>query len=80
MSKSNAPRVDFLAELAPGTVAPGMDSRFQMIIVAGKRTKQLLQGAEARVEADRHRRKGTSVALEEVKRGLVRFVSQADES
>jgi DNA-directed RNA polymerase omega subunit len=57
-----------------------MDSRFQMIIVAGKRTKQLLQGAEARVEADRHRRKGTSVALEEVKRGLVRFVSQADES
>lgn len=80
MSKPTPARVDLLAEVAPGAVAPGMDSRFQMIIVAGKRTKQLLQGAEARVEADRHRRKGTSVALEEVKRGLVRFVSQADES
>ena len=61
-----------------GTVAPGMDSRFQMIIVAGRRTKQLLQGAEARVEGAQHRRKGTSIALEEVKRGLVRFNGLAD--
>ena len=80
MVKSNAPLKNLITEYAPGAVAPGIDSRFQMVIVAGKRTKQLLQGAEARVEADRHRRKGTSVALEEVKRGLVRFVSQADES
>lgn len=80
MVKSNAPLKNLVTEYAPGAVAPGIDSRFQMVIVAGKRTKQLLQGAEARVEADRHRRKGTSVALEEVKRGLVRFVSQADES
>ena len=80
MVKSNAPLENLITEYAPGAVAPGIDSRFQMVIVAGKRTKQLLQGAEARVEADRHRRKGTSVALEEVKRGLVRFVSQADES
>jgi DNA-directed RNA polymerase omega subunit len=50
-----------------------MDSRFQMIIVAGKRTKQLLQGAESRIEADLHRHKRTSIALEEIKRGLVRF-------
>jgi DNA-directed RNA polymerase omega subunit len=63
-----------------GAVAPGIDSRFQMIIVAGRRTKQLLQGAEARVEGDLNRRKRTSIALEEVKRGLVRFGSQADES
>ena len=63
-----------------GAVAPGINSRFQMIIVAGRRTKQLLQGAEARVEGNLNRRKGTSIALEEIKRGLVRFGSQADES
>jgi DNA-directed RNA polymerase omega subunit len=49
-----------------------------MIIVAGRRTKQLLQGAEARVEGDLNRRKRTSIALEEVKRGLVRFSGQAE--
>ena len=80
MSKPKVLLKTYITNYAPGAVAPGIDSRFQMVIVAGKRTKQLLQGAEARVEADRHRRKGTSVALEEVKRGLVRFVSQADES
>lgn len=73
MSRLNAPLGNLLAKYEPGTVAPGMDSRFQMIIVAGKRTKQLLQGAESRIEADLLRRKRTSIALEEVKRGLVRF-------
>ena len=65
-------------EHAEGAVAPGINSRFQMIIVAGRRTKQLLQGAEARVEGDLKRRKRTSIALEEVKRGLVRFSGQAE--
>ena len=63
-----------------GDVAPGIDSRFRLIILAGRRTKQLLQGAEARVETDYRRRKGTSIALEEVKRGLVRFAKRAEES
>jgi len=67
-----------LVEHVGGAVAPGIDSRFQMIIVAGRRTKQLLQGAEARVEGDLNRRKRTSIALEEVKRGLVRFNGQAE--
>jgi len=58
-----------------GTVAPGIDSRFRLVILAGKRTKQLLRGAEARVEGDHRRRKGTSIALEELKLGLVRFAS-----
>ena len=40
-----------------------------------KRTKQLLRGAEARVAGDHKRRKGTSIALEELKLGLVRFAS-----
>jgi DNA-directed RNA polymerase omega subunit len=50
-----------------------IDSRFRLVIVAGRRTKQLLQGATARVESDQSRKKNTSIAVEEVKRGLVNF-------
>lgn len=52
---------------------PGIDSRFRLIIVAGLRTKQLLHGSTPRIEADLKRRRHTSIALEEVKRGLVGF-------
>jgi DNA-directed RNA polymerase omega subunit len=52
---------------------PGIDSRFRLIIVAGLRTKQLLHGSNPRIEADKARRRNTSIALEEVKRGLVNF-------
>jgi DNA-directed RNA polymerase omega subunit len=52
---------------------PGIDSRFRLIIVAGLRTKQLLHGSKPRIEADKSRRRNTSIALEEVKRGLVHF-------
>jgi DNA-directed RNA polymerase omega subunit len=53
---------------------PGIDSRFRLIILAGKRTKQLLHGSKPRIEVDKGRRRNTSIALEEVKRGLVHFV------
>ena len=52
---------------------PGIDSRFRLIIVAGLRTKQLLHGSTPRVEVDPKRRRNTSIALEEVKRGLIQF-------
>jgi DNA-directed RNA polymerase omega subunit len=52
---------------------PGIDSRFRLIIVAGLRSKQLLHGSKPRIEADKTRRRNTSIALEEVKRGLVPF-------
>ncbi|SRR6266851_2473945 len=52
---------------------PGIDSRFRLIIVAGLRTKQLLHGSKPRIEVDKKRRRNTSIALEEVKRGLVPF-------
>ena len=54
---------------------PGIDSRFRLIIVASKRTKQLLSGSKPRIEADKARRRNTSIALEEVKRGLVSFTT-----
>ena len=52
---------------------PGIDSRFRLIIVAGLRTKQLLHGSKPRIDADTSRRRNTSIAVEEVKRGLVPF-------
>jgi len=52
---------------------PGIDSRFRLIIIAGLRTKQLLHGSKPRIEVDKKRRRNTSIALEEVKRGLVPF-------
>lgn len=52
---------------------PGIDSHFRLIAVAALRSKQLLRGARPRIDADPLRRRNTSIALEEVKRGLVPF-------
>ncbi len=56
-----------------------MDSDFRLVIVAALRTKQLLHGAAARIAPNPLRRKNTSVALEEIKRGLVHFSTQSPE-
>jgi DNA-directed RNA polymerase omega subunit len=58
---------------AAGEQWPGIDSHFRLIAVAALRSKQLLRGARPRIDADPLRRRNTSIALEEVKRGLVRF-------
>ena len=52
---------------------PGIDSSFRLIIVAALRTKQLLHGSAPRILADPLKRRNTSIALEEVKRGFVPF-------
>jgi len=57
----------------------GVDSDFRLVIVAALRTKQLLHGAAARIAPNPLRRKNTSVALEEIKRGLVHFSTQSPE-
>ncbi|HEX8845667.1 MAG TPA: DNA-directed RNA polymerase subunit omega [Pyrinomonadaceae bacterium] len=54
-------------------VWPGVDSRYRLIVLAALRSKQLLRGSLPRIEVDMQRRKNTSIALEEVKRGLVPF-------
>jgi DNA-directed RNA polymerase omega subunit len=61
-----------------GPARSGMDSDFRLVIVAALRTKQLLHGAAARIAPDPKRRKNTSVALEEIKRGLVHFSTQEE--
>lgn len=57
----------------------GMDSDFRLVIMAALRTKQLLHGAATRIETNPLRRKNTSIALEEVKRGLVQFNTKSKE-
>ena len=52
---------------------PGIVSRFQLVILAGLRSKQLLRGATPRIAADRLKRRNTSIALEELRRGLIPF-------
>ena len=52
---------------------PGIVSRFQLVILATHRSKQLLQGAQPRIVADRLKRRNTSIALEELRRGLITF-------
>jgi DNA-directed RNA polymerase omega subunit len=50
-----------------------VDSMYRLIILAGLRSKQLQRGSEPRIDADPLRRKNTSIALEEIKQGLVGF-------
>ena len=52
---------------------PGIISRFQLVILAAHRNKQLVRGAQPRIAADRLKRRNTSIALEELKRGLIPF-------
>ena len=58
---------------------PRIDSHFRLIVVAALRSKQLLNGSPARIESDPVRRRNTSIALEEVKRGLVHFTTRNGE-
>jgi DNA-directed RNA polymerase omega subunit len=58
---------------------PGVDSRFRLVMVAALRSKQLQRGARPRIEADPRRRRNTTIALEEVKQGLVSFVNNTKE-
>ena len=58
---------------------PGIDSRFRLIVVSALRSKQLQRGALPRIAADTLKRRNTSIALEEVKRGLVPFTITLEE-
>lgn len=59
---------------------PGIDSKFRLIVVAALRSKQLLSGSLPRIDVDPRRHKYTSLALEEVKLGLVPFtISDEDQ-
>jgi DNA-directed RNA polymerase omega subunit len=59
---------------------PGIDSRFRLVLVAAQRSKQLQRGARPRVGTDPKRRRPTSIALEEVKQGLVPFINNTKDA
>ena len=55
------------------TPLPGVDSKYRLIILAAKRSKQLQRGAQPRIDIDPQKHKPTRIALEEVIRGRVGF-------
>jgi DNA-directed RNA polymerase omega subunit len=50
-----------------------IDSKYRLIILAAKRSKQLQRGARPRIEIDPTKHKHTRIALEEVIQGTVPF-------
>ena len=61
-----------------GTEGPEVDSKYRLIILAAKRSKQLQRGAQPRIEIDPQKHKPTRIALEEVMRGRVHFAIKED--
>ena len=60
-------------EVVDATQAPEIDSKYRLIILAAKRSKQLQRGARPRIDIDTLKHKNTRIALEEVMRGRVNF-------
>jgi DNA-directed RNA polymerase omega subunit len=60
--------------------APEIDSKYRLIILAAKRSKQLQRGARPRIEIDPVKHKPTRIALEEVMRGKVNFTVNEEDN
>jgi DNA-directed RNA polymerase subunit omega len=63
---------------AEETPAPEIDSKYRLIILAAKRSKQLQRGARPRIDIDTLKHKNTRIALEEVMQGRVNFSKTND--
>ena len=61
------------------TETADIDSKYRLIILAAKRSKQLQRGANPRIEIDPVKHKPTRIALEEVMRGKVHFTVREGE-
>ena len=64
---------DEVNDAADETATPEIDSKYRLIILAAKRSKQLQRGARPRIDIDAVKHKNTRIALEEVMRGRVNF-------
>ena len=62
-----------------GSQGQEVDSKYRLIILAAKRSKQLQRGAQPRIEIDPQKHKPTRIALEEVMRGRVHFDIKEEE-
>ena len=67
-----------LDELVDQAPPPEIDSKYRLIILAAKRSKQLQRGARPRIEIDPLKHKFTRIALEEVIQGTVPFHIKTD--
>ena len=69
---------------SPRESGPRERSRFREVVLAGLRAKQLLRGSKPRIELHPDNHKNTTIAVEEVRQGLISFtqlaLSQAHES
>ena len=71
-------RATITEELDEADAAPDIDSKYRLIILAAKRSKQLQRGARPRIDIDQTKHKPTRIALEEVIRGRVQFHFKTD--
>ena len=67
------PKAAEAAEAAEEREQPELDSKYRLIIIAAKRSKQIQRGARPRVDIDPQKHKPTRIALEEVQQGKVGF-------
>ncbi len=58
-----------------GQTGQGVDSMYQLIIVAAQRNKQLVRGATPRIPSGPRVHRNTSIAIEETRQGLVPFTT-----
>ncbi len=69
---------------SPREIGTRKSSRFREVVLAGLRAKQLLRGSKPRIEPHPGKHKNTTIAVEEVRRGLISFtqlaLSQAQQS
>jgi len=72
------PTTDVIDNEAERAETPEVDSKYRLIILAAKRSKQLQRGAQPRIEIDPQKHKATRIALEEVIRGRVHFSIKED--
>ena len=67
-----------LDELTEQASPPEIDSKYRLIILAAKRSKQLQRGARPRIDIDPTKHKPTRIALEEVIQGKIHFHINTD--
>jgi len=61
------------AETTEERFSQEIDSKYRLIILAAKRSKQLQRGARPRIDIDPTKHKHTRIALEEVIQGKIQF-------
>jgi DNA-directed RNA polymerase omega subunit len=67
-----------VAETTDQPQSQEIDSKYRLIILAAKRSKQLQRGARPRIDIDSTKHKPTRIALEEVVQGKILFHMKPD--